>query len=112
MLPWSQSQDQKFNIITRQGFYKCAISKDARDLLNKELKGVNTFRQLQRYKAFKINVPENLEIGKFFILKYPLIHGHRSSSPLNILHEDHDGQKQLFRETVYFHRTHDILKFS
>lgn len=108
LIPWSQSKDEKFCLITKKKFIKYSKSARADFLLKNEYDGAVAFHELLSSKGILVQIPKYINKNEESILEYPLLKGKRNKG---ILHFDFKHALNIcdFYKTSYFKESKIVL---
>lgn len=101
LIPWSQSRDEKFSLITKKSFSKHSKSSRSDALLKNEYEGAVEFSSLLDSEHAFVQEPKYINEGKHVVLQYPLLKGNRSKGFVEI-EFSHISNRDDFFSTRYY----------
>lgn len=108
LIPWSQSRNEKFCLITKKSFSKHSKSNRADALLKNEYEGVIEFSSLINAEHAFVQEPKYINDGKHVVLLYPLFKGNRSKGFVDI-EFNHKNNRNNFFSTSYYKNSKKYL---
>ncbi|HFQ5309396.1 TPA: hypothetical protein ACGVA4_004249 [Vibrio vulnificus] len=108
LIPWSQSKDEKFCLITKNSFSKHSKSVRADLLLKNEYDGAIAFHELLNTNGVLVQIPNYINKHEGSILEYPLLKGKRNKGIID-LDFNHFSNVCDFYQTLYFKKSKVVL---